>query len=288
MQWGGEMVFKPGLLSRRRDILRSRGYRRSFYLAEALEQRCLLSAATQLAFVQQPSTAVVGTPISPNVTVDVQDSGGNLVTTDNSNVTIAFSIGPAGASLAGTLTAQAHNGVATFTNLSATAAGSYILEAFDSNLAPATSSEFTVLNASLQYHLIFSQQPTAAPVGAALNPFVVVQDVDQFGNINVNDDSTVTLSLAGSTFGAALGGTTSENMVNGVASFNDVWTSSPGVYSLNASDGTLTPALSNDFVVSGAGYSISTVAASANGLVNPASPPHHRFPRRRFRTGKRK
>jgi hypothetical protein len=93
-----------------RGLVKNRG---GFYLAEALEQRCLLSAAAQLAFAQQPTSAIVGTAFSPAVVVDVEDSSGNIVTTDQSNVTLGFSVGPVGGAISGTLTIQAHNGVAT-------------------------------------------------------------------------------------------------------------------------------------------------------------------------------
>ena len=48
------------------------------------------------------------------------DQFGNVVTTDNSNVALNISNNPGGATLSGHATAQAVNGVATFSNLSST------------------------------------------------------------------------------------------------------------------------------------------------------------------------
>ena len=87
------------------------------------------AAASMLVFAQQPSNVPAGTAISPNVVVDVEDQFGNLVMTDNSNVTIYFNSGDG--SLNGTLTVQAQNGVATFSGLSLNGAGIYAIGAAD-------------------------------------------------------------------------------------------------------------------------------------------------------------
>ncbi len=73
-------------------------------------------AASQLVFTQQPIGTTVGTALSsPPIYVSVEDSNGNVVTNNTSNVTIAINSGPAGATLLGTTTVAAVNGVATFT-----------------------------------------------------------------------------------------------------------------------------------------------------------------------------
>ena len=78
--------------------------------------------AAKLVFtVQPPSSSVSGSAFA--ATVSVEDAGGNVVTTDNSNVTIALAGGTVGATLSGTLTVQAVNGVATFSGLSVDKAG---------------------------------------------------------------------------------------------------------------------------------------------------------------------
>ena len=75
----------------------------------------------------QPSNAVVGQPISPAITVAVVDAKGNTVTTNNTQlVTLSIASGPKGAKLLGTTTVRAVNGVADFTNLKLSLAGTLL------------------------------------------------------------------------------------------------------------------------------------------------------------------
>jgi hypothetical protein len=94
--------------------------------------------ASKLVFTQSPTTATRGTAVSPVVKVSVEDQSGNVVTGDNSTVTVTLSSGTfAGGS--NTATAQAVNGVATFNNLVFNTPGSVTLTASDGSLANATS-----------------------------------------------------------------------------------------------------------------------------------------------------
>jgi hypothetical protein len=102
------------------------------------------SIATQLAFTVQPSNVFAGGPITPAVQVQVRDAGGGLV---NSNASITVSLGnnPGGATLNGTTTVQAVNGVATFSNLSINAvANGYTLVANSAPLTQTISNTFNV------------------------------------------------------------------------------------------------------------------------------------------------
>ncbi len=103
------------------------------------------AVAAMLVFAQQPSNVPAGTAISPNVVVDVEDQFGDLVTTDNSNVILSLNSGDG--SLNGTLTVQAQNGVATFSDLSLNGAGIYTIGAGDGALAT-TSAAFTIYQAT--------------------------------------------------------------------------------------------------------------------------------------------
>jgi hypothetical protein len=94
-----------------------------------------------LAFVQQPSNALTASPISPAITVAVEDATGNKVTTATSVVTLAL---VSGTGLGGTLTATASNGLATFSNVTESTAGNYMLLATSGGLASATSTSFSV------------------------------------------------------------------------------------------------------------------------------------------------
>src|SRR5207244_3976917 len=93
-----------------------------------------------LVFGQQPTNTVAGQSITPAVTVQVVDKLGSVVTTDNSNVTVAIGTNPGNATLSGTLTVAAVNGVATFSNLSLNKTGAgYTLAASDGTLTGASS-----------------------------------------------------------------------------------------------------------------------------------------------------
>ena len=94
--------------------------------------------ASRLAVTAQPPenvTAGAGFPI----TVTAEDSYGNVDTSFNGPITIALASNPGGATLGGTLTATAVNGVATFSNLTISSAGNgYTLQATSTGLTSAT------------------------------------------------------------------------------------------------------------------------------------------------------
>jgi Bacterial Ig domain len=122
-----------------------------------------VGSANKLVFTTQPSDVGVNSPISPAVTVQVQDAVGNLV---NSNAQVVITLGnnPTGATLSGTTTASASGGTATFNNLRINKAGTgYTLTATSpSGLIGASSASFNVTNPA----------PTANPDG----PFTVNED----------------------------------------------------------------------------------------------------------------
>jgi uncharacterized repeat protein (TIGR01451 family) len=92
----------------------------------------------------QPANGVVGAAIGGPITVAVVDQFGNTVTTSNQLVTLSIATGPAGAVLEGTTTVRAVNGVATFTNVSVSVAGTYTLKATGGKLTPDFSNPFTI------------------------------------------------------------------------------------------------------------------------------------------------
>ena len=102
-------------------------------------------AAAKLAFGMQPVNAPTGVAL-PAVTVQVLDAYGNLVSGDNTDmVTLGINTGPGSFTSSSTITATAHNGVATFNNLILVKPGVYTLSELDPGFytGPA-SSAFTV------------------------------------------------------------------------------------------------------------------------------------------------
>jgi Chitobiase/beta-hexosaminidase C-terminal domain len=236
--------------------------------------------AAKLAFLQQPSNASTGAAITPAVTVAVEDSNGNTVTTATNPVTLAL-VG--GTGLAGTLTATPQNGIATFSNLSVGSTGTFTLSATSAGLTSATSSSFTITTAgggSTPTQLAFSRQPSNASTGATITPAVTVVVEDSSGNPVTGALNPVTIAL---TTGSGLAGTLTATPQNGIATFSNLSVSTAGTYTLSATSPGLTPATSSSFTISvpsttGANFYISPSGSDSNSGTSPSSPwltPNH-------------
>jgi subtilase family serine protease len=203
---------------------------------------------TQLSFAQVTSSATAGMAFSEPVIVDVESSNGSIVASDNSTVTLSLANGTG--TLGGTLSETAVDGVATFSNISLSVAGAYMLEATDGSLTSTTSSSISVSSTSVAPAgsiLAFSQQPTMSTVATAITPPIMVDVENAGGTLLSSDGSSVTLAIASGI--GTLGGTLTEDAVNGVATFSDITLSQPGTFTLSASDGSLTPITSASFGV---------------------------------------
>ena len=204
--------------------------------------------AAKLAFVQQPSNATAGTAISPAITVQVTDLGGNAV---SSSATINMAIGtnPAGGTLAGTTSVAAVSGLAAFSDLSINKSGTgYTLTASSSGLTSATSSTFNI-TAGTAHHISFGTQPSNTAAGSSISPAVTVQVRDVNDNVVTSDSSTqVTIALGNNPGSSTLGGTLTQTAVNGVATFNNLSLNKTGNgYTLTASATPLSGTTSNSF-----------------------------------------
>ena len=232
-----------------------------------------ISNTSKLGFIQQPTAVNAGVAISPAVTVGVENQSGNVVTTDNSTVTLGFN-DPQDFFADGltSVTAQAVNGVATFSNLVIDASGSYTLVASDGALPTTQSNSFNVSASATK--LVFTQQPANTLAGEAVNPSVAVSLEDQFGNVATGNTSNVTLALStGSLFGGATSVTVAA--VNGVALFNDLVVNAAGSYTLTATDPTLTSATSNTFAIQTPGSGNPTLTPiDDNNANNTGATPH--------------
>jgi hypothetical protein len=218
---------------------------------------------SQLVFAQEPTGTSIGDPISPAVTVDVDDRYGNLVTTDDSAVSLTVTGGTA--ALGGTTTVNAVNGVATFDDLTLASAGTFTLNATDGSLNGAQSQSF-VSAVVVPSQLVFAQQPVDGTIGVPIAPAVVVDVEDRSGTTDTADSSAVTLTVNGGS--ATLGGTTTVNTVDGVATFNDLTLPAAGTYTLSATDGPLTAVQSNSFTLSVPGTVVPVVKRSTLALTS--------------------
>jgi hypothetical protein len=97
------------------------------------------ATATQVVITQQPpATVQVSSPFA--LQASIEDAYGNVVTTASGTVSVAFASNPTGATLGGTTSVTASQGVASFTNLTINKVGSgYTLGVSSSGLTSATS-----------------------------------------------------------------------------------------------------------------------------------------------------
>lgn len=205
--------------------------------------------AAQLAFSQQPGDALTGSALTRQPIVQLQDAGGNVVTTDSTHTVTLALTAPNGATLGGTTTLAFVHGVATFSGLKVDLAGTYTLTASTTGGFTRQGAPFMVSGPAAQ--LVFATQPGNARSGRALAPQPVVWLEDAGGNVVTADSThsvTVTLTTAG---GAVLGGTRNLAFNHGVVSFAGLNVNRAGSYTLTAKTtaGTFTQA-SASFTVS--------------------------------------
>ena len=195
-------------------------------------------AATQIAVTTQPGNSTGGATLSP-VTVQLQDASGNQSFGNTGNVTVTLSGGAPGATLSGTTTVAAVDGVVTFSDLSVDSAGTGYILTFTSGSATGTSNTFDVaVGAATQ--LVVTQSPSVAFANVPLTDDVIVQ-VRDAGNNLVDTDNTSTLTIAidndPSNGTAQLGGTLTATVVNGVATFSGLTIDTAGAgYTLEVTD----------------------------------------------------
>ncbi|PYP00038.1 MAG: hemagglutinin, partial [Gemmatimonadetes bacterium] len=176
--------------------------------------------ATKLDFLVPPGTLVAGHQFSPAVKVRAEDAGGNKAAGFAGAVTIELKRNPAGATLSGTTTVTAVNGVATFFDLSLDKADTgYTFQATSDGLLAIASATFDVVPGPPRQLAFTVEPPDSAAAGAAFAPAVQVSALDAAGNLVPTFADSVTVALGNNPGGGTLGGTTAVAAVNGVATF---------------------------------------------------------------------
>src|SRR5947208_1644029 len=208
-------------------------------------------APTELAFLQQPENLLAGHQFSQTVKVRADDAHGNKVASFRGNVTVALANNPGGATLSGTTTVAAVDGIASFSDLSLDKTGAgYTLTASMSGgaLVAPTSAPFDVAPGPAT-QLEFTVEPTTATAGTALAPSLRVTALDAAGNLVPTFTGNVTVAFGGTSGeGSTLGGTTPVAAVSGVATFFDLSLNKTGTgYTLTASAGGFAPVTSAAF-----------------------------------------
>jgi alpha-tubulin suppressor-like RCC1 family protein len=210
----------------------------------------------QLAFTVQPNAVVAaGAVIDPVVQVSVLDADGNTARFATASITLAITSGTgvAGATVGGTLTQAAINGVATFGDLTIDRVGAgYTLTATSTDMPGVTSSVFAVIPGAAT-KLAVTVQPGVVVAGVAIEPAVQVSVLDAGGNTVTSATTSVTLAITSGTgtTGAVLGGTLTQVAVSGVATFSNLTIDRAGAgYTLTARATSLTGATSPAVAVS--------------------------------------
>ncbi|KFE72161.1 S8 family serine peptidase [Hyalangium minutum] len=177
--------------------------------------------AASLTFLTQPSNGTAGVPLTPAVQVALLDAFGNRAS-GNNNVTVALGTNPTSSPLTGTTTVAAVDGVATFSDVALTKAGSgYKLDASSGTLTGVTSTAFDIA-AAAPYRVLITQQPSDIVAGGTLTPAVKVALYDRYGNAATLATTAVSVSLGTNPSGGTLSGSTTIPAAGGVATFSNL------------------------------------------------------------------
>ncbi len=158
------------------------------------------AAANRLVFAQQPTSATAGAAMSSGVTVLVEDTYGNVVTTDSSTVSLTI-LGGTFEGGSSAMTADASSGIAAFSDIKVDLAGTYSVSAADGMLATTGESDRFTISPSVAARLVIHIQPSSTAIaGAKFAIQPIVYEQDRFGNLVSGDNTTtVTASASGST-----------------------------------------------------------------------------------------
>lgn len=241
-----------------------------------------LVVVRRTAFDQMPGGSSASVPLTPQPIASFRDSAGNTVHGYTGAITLSIKpgTGTAGATLIGTTTVNAVNGVATFTNVAINTAGTgYQLVASSGGLGTAVSNPLNItLPASA---LVYTASPTGGVAGISVSPAPSVKAVDANGVTVASFTGPITIAIAPNTGtqGATLSGTTTVSAVNGIVTFSDLAVSLAGTgYILSASSPGLTSANGAAFDI-GQAYTTEAIEAlrvirgtvAANGTITSGS-----------------
>jgi hypothetical protein len=215
-----------------------------------------LATSQQVVTQQPPSSLTAGSPFS--LTVTAPDSS------FNGTVTVGLANNPGVATLVGTLTATASNGVAVFSGLTLTkAAIGYTLSASSGGYGWGITSAITVTPLAPSQLVIQAQPSATATAGQPFATQPVIYEEDAYGNVETGDNTTVVTAALASGVGP-LQGSTSVTAAGGVATFTNLADNKAESITLQFTSGGLTSGPSSSIVVS---------PAAATKLVITQQPP---------------
>ncbi|WEO75808.1 hypothetical protein BJQ94_10460 [Cryobacterium sp. SO2] len=202
--------------------------------------------AARIVYTTQPGSATVNAAFAAQPVLAVQDAGGNTVAS-TAAVTLALT-SAAGATLACTTNPKsAVAGTATFAGCKISRPGSYTLTATSAGLTSAVSGTVSISSGPAS-RLVFTTSPSGATGGTTFGTQPVVAVRDAGGNA-VAGATPITLALttpAGATLTCAANPASN---ATGIVSFSGCLVDRAGTYTVTASSGTLTTAVSASFTV---------------------------------------
>jgi hypothetical protein len=186
---------------------------------------------------QPPSKLSAGSLFG--VKVAAADAYGNVVKSYTGSVTLTLAGGTGNAVLGGKQTVTLVKGVATFSGLKITQAGTGYSLIASGSLTSATSGPFAVTAGTATHLAVTTQPPASVTAGSAFG--MVVTAYDAYGNVASSYNSKVTLTLASNPGGSKLTGQVTVQATAGIITFTDLLLNNAGTgYVLQARSGTLT------------------------------------------------
>ncbi len=237
------------------------------------------ATASKLTFVQQPTNTAAGAPMTPAVTVQLQDSFGNNVSTPG--VAVTLQANPVAGRVSGFVAQPTQNtdanGLATFSGLMLVQSGQYVLLASASSFSSATSVAFTIHVGAPSAIQAAGGTPQSALIQTAFTQPLKTRVLDSVGN--PVSGVTVTFTVPTSGASATLGSTSAVTDANGESTVIATANSLAGSYSVTA--GTVGVASSASFSLTNLTGSVGHVAfvqqpsnAPAGAVISPAVTVH--------------
>ncbi len=233
------------------------------------------AAASKLVVTTQPPTSSAA-GASFAVGVSIEDSFGNVVTSDNTDlVTLAIGTNPSSGTLSCTpgSTVTVNNGVASFSCSINKVGTGYTLSASSGALAGATTNAFNITPGPASHLVVTTQPPGSSVAGASFAVGISIEDSS--GNVVTTDNSTaVTLAIGTNPASGTLTCTSpTVTAINGMASFSCSINKAGTGYTLGAtSSPVLTAATTNAFnITAGAATQLSVSAPATATAGTPFS-----------------
>lgn len=221
-------------------------------------------APSSLVYATQPGGGVADQVWSVQPVLRLFDSYGNLCS--NSSATVAVSLQTGTGTLGGTVSLSAISGVATFTNLKMTVAGTKSIRA-TSGTVNTDSSQFQI-TAGDASQLTYVMQPGGGVAGAVWADQPVLEVRDDFDNRVVNYAGTVAVSLTAGT--GTLLGTLAKTASSGIVIFTGLKMNQAGTdKELTATASGIDPLVSDPFTIThGSAHDMIITAAPSEDMAN--------------------